>query len=502
MTETLLERVIEVCDDALEHLAPGPGRSAVATVRDKCAEPLQVTVAGSVSSGKSTLVNALLGQRIAAVDAGECTRVVTWYRYDHHERAEVQLETGERYTVPLENGALPASLGAPPEQIRRLVVHLSNAGLKKLAIIDTPGLNTVTAANEAQTAEFLGIADNKEASDSSFAIGQADALLFLMPHNLREADAEVLSGFRSLYDGTGLSAVNAVGVLSKVDQLSRTGDPLEIARPIAERIAGDLRGLVSDVLPVVGLCAETANAAVFTEDDARAVAELARVDDELDREDMLLTPEDFLEFDGVELDVEARRRLLGMLDLYGLRLAVGAFDRGGRGASAVLRALDEGSGFAPLRSIVFDRFARQADLLKAHTAVNDLRRVSYLRTDPDNGRVLRSLRAPLEKIELDPEMHHLRVLEVMQAAGGGAIRLPDELLADLRPLCTGADPTARLGVATVDDAPAAALAAATRWGAWAQDPRRSPDEARLGRIAKEAYEVLYAQVSDASGTSP
>ena len=34
-----------------------------------------------VKAGKSTLLNAMLGERIAPTDAGECTRLVTWYRY-------------------------------------------------------------------------------------------------------------------------------------------------------------------------------------------------------------------------------------------------------------------------------------------------------------------------------------------------------------------------------------------------------------------------------------
>ena len=36
---------------------------------------------GKVKAGKSTLLNALLGEELAPTDAGECTRIVTWYRY-------------------------------------------------------------------------------------------------------------------------------------------------------------------------------------------------------------------------------------------------------------------------------------------------------------------------------------------------------------------------------------------------------------------------------------
>src|SRR5256885_16744552 len=43
--------------------------------------PLQVAVAGRIKSGKSTLVNALIGRRGAPTDVGEGTRVVTRIPY-------------------------------------------------------------------------------------------------------------------------------------------------------------------------------------------------------------------------------------------------------------------------------------------------------------------------------------------------------------------------------------------------------------------------------------
>src|SRR5437763_5544975 len=54
--------------------------SEVAPLRERLSGPLRVAIAGRVKAGKSTLLNALVGERLAATDAGECTRVVTWYR--------------------------------------------------------------------------------------------------------------------------------------------------------------------------------------------------------------------------------------------------------------------------------------------------------------------------------------------------------------------------------------------------------------------------------------
>lgn len=493
MSASVKAHISEVCVDAGERLAEGPLRDAVAKVGAKLADPLTVTVAGGVSSGKSTLVNALLGQRIAAVDAGECTRVVTVFRYSHHERAEVELLDGTSRTLALSGGTLPSELGVPSEQVRQVVVHLSNAGLKNLGIVDTPGLNTVTTENQDQAVDFLGVGSERASNATAASVGQADALLFLMPH-MRQSDAEVLAAFRDLYEGTGLSSFNSVAVLSKIDQLSRSGNPMDVARPIADRIATESRGLVSAVLPVVGLLAETSSTARLTEDDARALAVIARYGDDLDREDLLMSPQSFVDLDGPDVAGDVRRRLLDMAGIYGIQVALEVIDRGGRGAAPILRAFEVASGVAPLRELVIDRLGSQADLIKANNALCDLRRISYTPvSDPDDAVALRALRAPLDRIELDPTLHQLRVVQALHDAATGEFRLPGPLLEDLERLATGTDPLSRLGVATLEELGSAALDGAARWGKFANDPRRRPLDARRAREVKEAYEIVWAQ---------
>ena len=69
---TVLDEAAALYADTVEL----PGLLAARTQLDG---PLRVAFAGRLKAGKSTLLNALVGEGLAATDATECTRVVTWY---------------------------------------------------------------------------------------------------------------------------------------------------------------------------------------------------------------------------------------------------------------------------------------------------------------------------------------------------------------------------------------------------------------------------------------
>src|SRR5690606_37036291 len=120
-------------------------RVRVTEIRTGLAEPLRIAVAGRVKAGKSTLVNALLRQRVAPTDVGECTRLVSWYRYGVPERLEIVRRDGQRETRPLQpDGSLPSTLGLAVADVERLDVYLSIDDLQRLTIIDTPGLQSAS----------------------------------------------------------------------------------------------------------------------------------------------------------------------------------------------------------------------------------------------------------------------------------------------------------------------------------------------------------------------
>src|SRR4029077_618450 len=64
-------------------------------------QPIRIALAGTLKSGKSTLVNALVGEDIAPTDATEATRIVTWFRNGPPPKVTANPRGGRRSNVPI-----------------------------------------------------------------------------------------------------------------------------------------------------------------------------------------------------------------------------------------------------------------------------------------------------------------------------------------------------------------------------------------------------------------
>src|ERR1700742_332975 len=68
-------------------------------------QPIRIALAGTLKAGKSTLVNALVGEAIAPTDATEATRIVTWFRNGATPRVTANHRGGRRTNVPIARGS-------------------------------------------------------------------------------------------------------------------------------------------------------------------------------------------------------------------------------------------------------------------------------------------------------------------------------------------------------------------------------------------------------------
>ena len=114
-----------------------------ASIRAQKKEPFTIVVTGEFKRGKSSFVNALLGEQIVTTDVTPETVTINTLRYGIHKN-EAILSGGRRLTLQdeeLSRCALEKLMEEAGEPIRRLELFRPNERLKDICIVDTPGLN-------------------------------------------------------------------------------------------------------------------------------------------------------------------------------------------------------------------------------------------------------------------------------------------------------------------------------------------------------------------------
>ena len=250
-----------------------------------------MAVAGREKAGKSTFVNAILGENVAPTDAGVCTRVVTWYRFEQERGMEITRRDGGTRHLALTRGSTGQAvidLGADPSEIERVTIYLPNPALADLTLIDTPGLSSVVEKDSVGTRELLF-----EDRASREASEKADALVFLLSPTAMSDDRSALAEFGERFGGLSGSAGNALGIIGRADQIGDgRGNPWVQAEQMAAARSEVLAGLVATVTPLVGLLAESA--AHLRASDVAALGVLAKWLDEqpaLVRDTVLFDPD-------------------------------------------------------------------------------------------------------------------------------------------------------------------------------------------------------------------
>ena len=200
-------------------------RDQVAAIGDRMRSArLRVLVAGAAKRGKSTLVNAFLGQPVLPVGVTPLTAVATTVRYGDNPHAEVRFADGHEERHPYAAlDDLVTERGNPANRrgIASVTVYVDAPILADgVELVDTPGTGSVFAW------------DTEAAHD---ALETMDAAVFVLT-----ADPPVSAGEQDLLRRVAELSVRTFVVLNKADYLDEAG--LAEAVGFTQQVLGEVPG--------------------------------------------------------------------------------------------------------------------------------------------------------------------------------------------------------------------------------------------------------------------
>lgn len=404
------ERLIAILHRASERLReaglPVELAERMEALAKQVRHPCVVAVVGRVKVGKSTFVNALLGEDLAKVGTTETTATINYFTYghpdpDHHVRCHWR---GGKVTEE-SKGFLDGLQGNDLETLRRadgidhLEYLLPNPLLRQITLVDTPGTGAAVDEHQDRTAEFMRLNSqlrDRHDQDTRHLGDTADAVIYLVGQVARVTDQAFLREFAETTGGRS-SALNAIGVLSKIEL-----QPEVLARrtELSAKIASQLEESLNVVIPVAAGARRALDQ--LLEDGGAGmrvmVGTLRRIPPDTLR--MLLDAEEFfcdLDFPDSPVGAAERRRLLGDMKwgVFATIARVAAdveLDLG-----EVVRRLEQICGFEPLWEVLRKHFIERGHILRAYRiaseaqgVLNEIRytEVPRLREDARRGRGL------------------------------------------------------------------------------------------------------------------
>ncbi|HWB73397.1 MAG TPA: dynamin family protein [Nannocystaceae bacterium] len=215
-------RVLGISLEGVQHAL-----AAVIAARERLARPLTIAIMGEFSAGKSTFVNALLGEPVAPMGVLPTTTTINVFRRGPSGGGRVHYRDGHLETLAADEVQkfLHGLDTVEAAKIRHVEIERTGARMGDAAVVDTPGLNALDAFHEQVARGF---------------IDEADAVVWLFSATRSGAASEVgmLASLRA-------GGRQVLGVLNKVDTL----DPAE-QKELAEYLREQLGEVLVEVVPV------------------------------------------------------------------------------------------------------------------------------------------------------------------------------------------------------------------------------------------------------------
>lgn len=339
---------------------------------ERLEQPMQLAIIGRLSSSKSTLVNALLGNPdIAKTDKSEETFNVSWIKYGEDERNIcIVLKNGKRIKAnrnDLSDWTSRHGKNAITSDISHIEIPVRNEFLKTVNIIDTPGLDSAYGSDSQNTIRFL-----EEV--------KPDAVVMLFTKSINTETLETLTEFQKHFcsESYNISPMNAIGVMGKVDELWKIIDPQNTPLNRGQKVIDSLFSsnpylsqIFQNIYPVSALIG--LGYKILDDTDIISLKSLCA----LEGKQLIATFADVKffvkEIPEIRLSEVSRRRLLDKLGLYGIYAAVTFIKKyPDVNLDDVRRHLESVCGISKITSAVITHFGKRAITLKTRNTLTSV----------------------------------------------------------------------------------------------------------------------------------
>lgn len=231
--------IIKDCADS-EFLPNNLVKEIEAVSKKLQSQRFRVAVIGEFSQGKSTLLNALLGQEIQPVRAVPCSGTVTVFRYGEEKRIVCHYKDGRKEEILFEEYKEKAAI-SKQAAIDSRIEELEHSEVEEI-IFESPDFELCTSGVELLDSPGLNEHPQRTAITQKL-LKETDAAIFLTnaTHLLPEKERELLQDITVLLNGgqKNKPAENLFVLVNFMDLLDNEEDISDIKQRLANFINGE-----------------------------------------------------------------------------------------------------------------------------------------------------------------------------------------------------------------------------------------------------------------------